>query len=137
MSYKVDPKLENLAKKIISKTDIPNDDNNYGSVMLILMVISIIISLIRVIQECNKNKLKNLDLTGQRDLMKSEISNISIKRTWINQLRLNRIMKKHMSKEDYIKYGSQLKNAILECGPELTDEDTSALVNVINGPKSN
>jgi hypothetical protein len=101
------------------------------------MVISIIISLVRVVQECQKNKLANLDISGQKDLMKSEISNISIRKTWLNQLRLNRILKRHMSKEDYIKYGSQLKNAILECGPVLDDEDTTALVNVINGPQPN
>jgi|LakMenE18May11ns_1017448.scaffolds.fasta_scaffold9187854_1 hypothetical protein len=136
MSHKVDPRLENLAKKVLAKTDIPQDDN-YGSVMLILMVISIIISLVRVIQECQKNKLANLDISGQKDLMKSEISNISIRKTWLNQLRLNRILKRHMSKEDYVKHGSQLKNAILECGPELDDEDTTALVNVINGPQPN
>ena len=136
MSHKVDPRLENLAKKVLAKTDIPQDDN-YGSVMLILMVISIIISLVRVVQECQKNKLANLDISGQKDLMKSEISNISIRKTWLNQLRLNRILKRHMSKEDYIKYGSQLKNAILECGPVLDDEDTTALVNVINGPQPN
>lgn len=136
MSYKVDPKLENLAKKILAKTDIQNNINdNYGSVILILMVISIIISLIRVIQECQKNKLVNLNLADQKELMKSEISNISIKRTWLNQLRLNRIIKRHMSKEEYSKYGAQLKNAILDYGPELNDEDTTALVNLINGSK--
>ena len=134
MSYKTDPKLENLAKKILAKTDIPQD-GNYGSVMLILMVISIIISLIRVIQECQKNKLNNTNFAGQKELMRSEISNISIRRTWLNQLRLNRIIKKHISKEDYAKYGSQLKNAILDYGPELNDEDVTALVNVINRPK--
>lgn len=134
MSYQVDPKLENLAKKVLSKTDIP-DNQNYGSVILILMVISIIISLIRVIQECNKHKLRNLDIIGQKNLMKSEIADISIRRTWLNQMRLNRIIKKHMSKEDYPKYGSQLKNAILDCGPDLTDDDAMALVNVINGSK--
>jgi hypothetical protein len=131
---RTDPKLENLAKKVLAKTDMPQDDN-YGSVMLILMIISIVISLVRVIQECQKNKLRNMNLSGQKELMKSEISNISIRRTWLNQLRLNRIIKKHLSKEDYIKYGSQLKNAILDYGPELNDEDVTALVNVINGPK--
>lgn len=134
MSYKTDPRLENLAKKVLAKTDI-SQDGNYGSVMLILMVISIIISLIRVIQECQKNKLNTMDLSGQKELMRSEISNISIRRTWLNQLRLNRIIKKHISKEDYTKYGSQLKNAILDYGPELNDEDVTALVNVINGSK--
>jgi hypothetical protein len=131
MNHKVDPRLENLAKKVISKTDIPQDDN-YGSVMLILMVISIIISLVRVIQECQKNKLSGADKSSQEQLMKSEIENISIKRTWLNQLRLNRIIKNHMSKEEYNKYGHELRNAILDSGSELDNEDTAALVNIIN-----
>jgi hypothetical protein len=131
MNHKVDPRLENLAKKVISKTDIPQDDN-YGSVMLILMVISIIISLVRVIQECQKNKLSGADKSSQEQLMKSEIENISIKKTWLNQLRLNRIIKNHMSKEEYNKYGHELRNAILDSGSELDNEDTAALVNIIN-----
>jgi hypothetical protein len=131
MNHKVDPRLENLAKKVISKTDIPQDDN-YGSVMLILMVISIIISLVRVIQECQKNKLSGADKSSQEQLMKSEIENISIRRTWLNQLRLNRIIKNHMSKEEYNKYGHELRNAILDSGSELDNEDTAALVNIIN-----
>lgn len=131
MSHKVDPRLENLAKKVLAKTDIPQDDN-YGSVMLILMIISIIISLVRVIQECQKNKLSGADRPSQEQLMKSEIENISIRRTWLNQLRLNRIIKKHMSKEEYNKYGYQIRNAILDSGSELDNEDTAALVNVIN-----
>jgi hypothetical protein len=131
MNHKVDPRLENLAKKVLSKTDIPQDDN-YGSVMLILMVISIIISLVRVIQECQKNKLSGADKSSQEQLMKSEIENISIKRTWLNQFRLNRIIKNHMSKEEYNKYGHELRNAILDSGSELDNEDTAALVNIIN-----
>lgn len=137
MSYKTDPRLENLAKKVLSKTDIPQENDNYGSVMLILMIISIIISLVRVIQECRKNKLMNTDLYAQHEMVKNEISNISIKRSWLNQLRLNRIIKKHMSKEEYQKYGSQIKNAILECGSELDNQDVYALTDVINGKKTN
>jgi len=131
MSHKVDPRLESLAKKVLAKTDIPQDDN-YGSVMLILMVVSIIISLVRVIQECQKNKLSGADRSSQEQLMKSEIENISIRRTWLNQLRLNKIIKKHMSKEEYNKYGYQIRNAILDSGSELDNEDTAALVNIIN-----
>jgi len=131
MNHKVDPRLENLAKKVLDKTDIPQDDN-YGSVMLILMIISIIISLVRVIQECQKNKLSGADKSSQEQLMKSEIENISIRRTWLNQLRLNRIIKNHMSKEEYNKYGHQLRNAIFDSGSELDHEDTAALVNIIN-----
>jgi hypothetical protein len=37
-----------------------------------------------------------------------------------------------MSKEEYNKYGYQIRNAILDSGSELDNEDTAALVNIIN-----
>ena len=53
--------LKKIAEKIRKKVDIPEEEN-FGSIIAILMIISIILTLIRVLQECNKNKI----FMGQR-----------------------------------------------------------------------
>jgi len=57
---------------------------------------------------------------------------LSIKRSWLNQLRLNRIIKNQLSKEDYKSYGSSLKTAIMDVGSNLTDEESQTLVEAAN-----
>ena len=52
---KPNEKMEALAVEILgSQEDLPQE--KFGSVLMILMMISIIVNGIRVIQECNKNK---------------------------------------------------------------------------------
>lgn len=128
------PKLEILAKKVLSKVNIDNaTKEKFGSVVIILMVISIILTLVRAIQECRKNQLFALDNNSQCKLIREEIKNISIKKNLLNQFRLNRILKQQMPKEDYKQYGKQLKNAILEYGSTIDEEDSSTIVNALNG----
>lgn len=134
---KIDPDLEKLAKKIISKVSSDTEpkkttEERFGSVILILMVISIIISLVRVIQECNKSKLSTLNNHNQASIMQEEIKNVCIKKTWLNQLRLSRIIRQNMSKEDNKKYGASLRDAILNSGSDITQKESLALVNAIN-----
>ena len=95
---------------------------------MILMVISIILTLVRVIQECNKpdNKLSGVKM------LNSSINNICVKKTWWNQMRLSRIIKKQLSKEDYKEYGNDLKNAILDCGISLTEDESLTLMEASN-----
>jgi hypothetical protein len=56
-------KLKALAEKIREAARIPENEN-FGSVIAILMIISIMLTTIRVLQECNKNKL-NSNSTAQ------------------------------------------------------------------------
>ena len=128
-----DPKLELIAKKVLYKTDLEKSKSNtYGSVIIILMVISIIISAIRMIQECNKHKLFNLDRNNKSNIMKAEINKLSIRRTWLNQIRLSRIIRQNMSREDYQLYGEQLRSAIMDVGSNLTEDESLTLVEAAN-----
>ena len=45
--------LENIGQKVLAETNIPEEEK-FGSLIALLMVISICITAIRVIQECNK-----------------------------------------------------------------------------------
>lgn len=127
-------KLELIATKVMNKMNIQDKSNdnlynkNSQSIILILMIVGIVLSLIRIIQECNKNKLRGLNRNKQAAAMQQEVSNICIKRSLINTWRLNKIIKQKLSPEDYKLYGAELKRSIMETGPELTEEEIITLV---------
>lgn len=128
---KVDPKLEAIASKIMSNMN-SKPSEKHGSIILILMIISITLTLVRVIQECNKSELSGSSPKEQVKTLNQEIKTLSIKRTWLNQLRLNRIIKNQLSKEDYKTYGSSLKTAIMDVGSHLTEEESQTLLEAAN-----
>jgi hypothetical protein len=125
-------KLKNIAEKIRQLSNIPEEEN-FGSVIAILMIISITLTLIRVIQECNKNKL-NTNCTAQDkcNLYGAEIRSYSIKRGWFTKLRIKKLIRQKMSKEQYVKYGLPLLNAILDTGEYLKDDEVTTLVEAAN-----
>ena len=126
----IDPKLSNLAQKIITKANIKNE--NYGfDPITIIIVIGVILSLIRVIQECRSKRKKNDKMSEALDL-RHTIVNLSIKDNWLNNYRLNRILKQHLSKKQYQQYGVSLKNAIMEVGKNLNDEESLTLLEATN-----
>ena len=110
--------LENLAKKIIDKAKIPVD--NYGSILLTLMFVSIILTSIRVLQECHKNK--------DNKFYGSEIRTISKKRSWFTKLKLKKIIRQQLKSEDYKKYKDDIVSAILDVAENLTDEQMSMIL---------
>ena len=94
----IDPKLENLAQKILTKANIKNE--NYGfDPITIIIVIGVILSLIRVIQECRSKRRKNDKMSEALDL-RHTIVNLTIKDSWLNNYRLNKILKQHLSKNN-------------------------------------
>ena len=126
-------KLEQIAIKVMNKMSLDHSDDklykqNSQSIILILMIIGIVLSLIRVIQECNKKKLVGLNRRNQAEVMQKAVGDICIKRNMVNQWRLNRIIKQKLSPEDYKTYGAELKKSIMETGPELTEEEIITLV---------
>lgn len=124
--------LENIGQKVLDKTTIdPNE--KFGSVIAILMVISIILTVIRVIQECNKNKLSSFSSTEDKySLYEEQIKEYSIRKTLFTKMRIKKIIRKSMSKEQYNKYGLELLNSILYTGEKVTDEEIITLVEATN-----
>lgn len=123
----IDPKLEAIANKVIDKMNVEHT-KRYGSVILILMVIGIILSLIRVIQECNANKTVSLNTYEQNNFVCSEIRTVCIKKNIFTQWRLKKIIKQKLSPEDYKEYGLSLQKAIMDTGINITEEETSTLI---------
>lgn len=127
-----DKKLESLANKIRLEAGIP-DEEKFGSVIAILMVISIILTLVRVLQECNKNKLTPASTQQDIcDMYGKEIKNYSTKRGWLTKLRIKRVIKKNMTKDQYSKYGEALLYSILNAGSNLDGEEVSAIMSAVN-----
>lgn len=128
-------KLKAIAIKVLEKSSMAkSNDNNYGfAIITILMMISIILTCVRILQECNKNKLpKEYSLSDKCDLYGSEIKTYSQNRGWFTKMRIKKILRREMTREDYNKYSLSLLNAILDTGETLTKDEIQTLVETAN-----
>jgi cell division protein FtsL len=129
---KKNTKLEKIAKKVLSNIDQKQEDNYGIDPLTLILIIGILLSLIRVIQECRKKRtlLKNKnELAG---VIKRDIQELILKDSWFNNLRLKRILKQHLTKDQYRVYGSVLQNNIMEVGVNLTEEEICTLMEAAN-----
>jgi hypothetical protein len=129
-NYEDNPKLKTIAEKVLSM--VPNAPENFGSVIAVLMIISIILTVIRVMQECNKSKTKNMTSHVKTALYTEEIKSFSKKRGWFTRMRIKLIIKKHLNTEDYNKYAIKLTEALMDVGEDITDDEASTLVEAAN-----
>jgi hypothetical protein len=126
-------KLKIIASNILKKAGVPQTEE-YGSIIAVLMVISIILTVIRVIQECNKDKISNLSNANDRfALYGTDIRNFSKKRGWFTKMRIKKVIRKELDREQYKQYGDKLLYAILDEGENLTDDNVITLVEAANG----
>jgi|688.fasta_scaffold17291_5 hypothetical protein len=123
--------LQNIAQKVLDKID-QSKEKTHGSIITILMIISIILTVIRVLQECNKNKMSNFTGENKTTYFANEIKETSIRRTWFTKMMLKKAVRKQLDKEQYKKYGMQLVNAILTTGEELKEEELITLAEAVN-----
>jgi hypothetical protein len=110
--------LEALATKIIDQSKIPPE--HYGSIVITLMFVSIILTAIRILQECHK--------TQDSKFYGSEIRSLGKKRGWFTKMRLKKIIKQQLRTEDYKKYKDDIVSAILDVAENLTDEQVSTIL---------
>lgn len=123
--------LEKIAKKVLNK--LPKKEDNYGiDPLTLIIVIGVMLSLIRVVQECRKKRTLLKDKHERATLLKKDIQDVVLKDSWLNNLRLNRILKQHLSKGQYNLYGKELKNSIMEVGVNLTEDETYTLMEALN-----
>jgi hypothetical protein len=126
-------KLKDIALKILNKTSLPKNDHATFDPFTILMIISIILTLVRILQECNKKKLSNsCSLADKCSLYGEEIKEYSIRKGWFTKMRIKKLLRREMKKEDYEKYSLSIVNSILNTGETLTDEEIQTLVEASN-----
>lgn len=124
--------LKQIAENIREKSNIPKEEQ-FGSVIAILMIISIVLTLVRVLQECNKTKLSDkMTQSDKYQMYGNEMRSYSIRKGWFTKLRIKKIIRKQMSKDQYSKYSVSLLNAILDKGENLRDEEIITLVEASN-----
>ena len=124
-----DEKIKKIAQKVISKSGIPED--TYGSVLLILMFVSIIITTIRVLQECDKAKWTGMSTQKQNDFFADKIRTLSSRRGWYTKMRLKKIIRRELKPAEYKKYKNQIVDAILDVAEKITDEETCTLMGAL------
>jgi hypothetical protein len=126
-------KLKAIAIKILEKSRVPKEDNYSFGVVTILMIISIVLTCVRILQECNKNKLSASSTSQDKYSMYGEqLHTFSERRGWFTKMRIKKILRREMKKEDYEKYSLTILNALLETGEVLTDDEVATLVEAAN-----
>ena len=124
-------KLDAIAQKVLDKMQ-PKDNENFGAIITILMIISIILTLIRVLQECNKSKLAAFTGKNKYQYFGEQIKETVIKRSWFTKMMLKKAIRKELGREVYKQYGVPLMNAILETGEQLKDDELITLAEAAN-----
>lgn len=124
-------KLNDIAQKVLNKVQ-PKNSENFGFIITILMIISIILTTIRILQECNKSKTSNFGAKDKNDFISREIKNTAIKRSWFTKMIIKKAIRKELPRETYKEYGIQLMNAILDTGAELSDSELITLAEATN-----
>jgi len=120
--------LNKIAKNVISNMRLDKNKDYGVDPITIIIVIGVILSLIRVIQECRKNRQLIKDRTQLVKTMQLDIQDIILRDSFINRLRLKKIIKQNISKEQYKAYGSQLQTSIMETGVNLTEDEIYTLM---------
>jgi hypothetical protein len=126
-------KLKAIAIKVLEKSRVPKEDNYGFAIVTILMIISIILTCVRILQECNKSKLTTQSTTEDRCTIYGEqLHTFSERRGWFTKMRIKKILRREMKKEDYEKYSLSILNALLETGETLSKDDVQTLVEAAN-----
>jgi len=124
-------KLKAIAEKVLHRANI-GDDQKFGSVIAILMVISIILTVIRVLQECNKSKTQNMTAQDKSTVYGENIRSYSKKRGWFTRMRIKKIVRRELTVEEFNQYGIKLTESLLDTGEDLTDDEAYTLVEAAN-----
>lgn len=130
---KKNTRLEKIGKKVLDGVKM-EDNPKYGFVdpITIILVISVILTLIRVIQECRKNRNLLKDSKEASSLLKRDIQDIIIKDSLWNNWKLKKVLKQKLSKDQYKAYGKDLQNSIMEVGVNLTEDEVHTLMEAAN-----
>lgn len=126
-------KLKAIAIKILEKSNVPKEDNYGFAIVTILMIISIILTCVRILQECNKSKLSTSSSPEDKYAIYGEqLKTFSERKGWFTKMRLKKILRREMNREDYEKYSLSILSALLDTGEILTDDEVITLVEAAN-----
>lgn len=127
-------KVELLAEEIYNKTMSQIDKSELHGIdpLTIIIIIGIIVNIIRVIQECNKDKVSKLARSERTELLSTDIKFRAFQHGWLTRLKLKRIVRKHLTKDQYTTYGEPILKSLLDVGKTVKGEQVSALLEYEN-----
>ena len=134
MTQEDNDKLKTIAIKVLEKSTVPKEENSGFAIITLLMIISIVLTIIRVIQECNKVKAQSL-LGNEKALVSlygEDVRNFSLKAGWYTKMRIKKLLRRELSKEDYKTYADAIMKSLLQTGESLTDDEVQTLVRAAN-----
>jgi hypothetical protein len=121
--------LKAIAVKILERSKVEKDDTYGFAIVTILMIISIVLTCIRILQECNKNKLgSSCTAQDKYSLYGEQIRTFSSNKGWFTKMRIKRILRREMTAEDYNKYSLAILEALLNTGENLSEKEVATLV---------
>ena len=122
--------LKKIAEKVIVDGNLYLQD--YGNPLMIIMIIGIILNCIRVIQECNKNRIKNLSTEKKKELFHRNIKRICGQRGWYAKMRIRKFIRQELKPEEYKNYHKQMTDSIFNIGENITEEEIKTILEAIN-----
>jgi hypothetical protein len=121
--------LKAIAVKILERSKVEKDGTYGFGVVTILMIISIVLTCIRILQECNKNKLgSSCTAQDKYSVYGEQIRTFSSNKGWFTKMRIKRILRREMKAEDYNKYSLAILEALLNTGENLSEQEVATLV---------
>lgn len=123
-------KLENIAKRVIDYSKL-SEEEYFGSVVAVLMVISIILTCVRILQECNKSDMF-VSIDDKAGVYGEQIKFFSSRRGKFTKIRIKRVLRRIMPPAEYQEYSASLMSSLLSIGANLTDEEVLTLVEAAN-----
>lgn len=124
--------IDDLAIELLEETNKNLENNNsqkYGiDPITIIICISILVNVIRVIQECRKEKDKDKSTELRFTSLLTEVRYQAINSSWLGKRRIRKIIKEKLTKEQYQKYGEAMLKALLAIGTKATEEQVSSLM---------
>ena len=122
-------RINEIASEVIQDID-PKESERYG-IVTIIMIISITLTFIRIMQECEKNKTSNMNEDEKRQFVLGRIKTLSERKGWYTRMRIKKVLRQNLGKEVYRQYRDTMSNNILNIGSNLCEEDLKLLMEQI------
>ena len=127
--------INDLAKEVLDEA-FPSGQHKVNEYtfdpITILMIISIILTLARVWQECRKNKLNKMSTLEKCGYLHSDANTLCLNNTFFTRLKVKSAIRKHLTRSQYKRDSQALLDAIMKVGSKVTEEQTTALLELKN-----
>lgn len=116
--------LEDVAQTISNKSAVESKDENFGSIILTIMIIGIIVNLVKIVQDCKQDQ-------SSKDCA-CRVKKICDRNSWYTVMRIKKAIRQSIGMEKYRTYGRAMVRSIMDTGNELTEEKLIEIVEAAN-----